>query len=213
MPTPQASPRLRCAYFASLTPAPMLYLRLALFALALAALPAAHAQIIPSFGVAGGVNFGSLSDVAGAELQNSTGYHIGLYADAGIGPIAVRPGVFYLSAGDVETGGETVSADFVTIPIDFKFQTPTPIVKGYAAVGPELRFPIGEDGAVVATKSTNVAINFAAGASINPPLVGPSGFIELRYALDVSGFAEVVSDAASDDYNLSLFMVRLGFGL
>lgn len=173
--------------------------------------PTAQAQLIPSFGVTGGVNFGSISD--GAMLENSTGFHAGIYADFGIGPLALRPAVLYLRSGDVQAGTETVSADFVTIPIDIKFQTPTPVLKAYGLVGPELRFPIGEQGTLVNTKSTNVAINVGAGASFNAPLVGPSGFVELRYALDVSGFAENLSPDVADDYKLNLFMIRVGFGL
>jgi hypothetical protein len=60
----------------------------------------------------------------------------------------------------------------------------------------------------------NVALNLGVGASFNPPIVGPSGFVEVRYALDVTGFAETVGvGGTSDDYKLSLFMIRAGFGL
>ncbi|HLA64177.1 MAG TPA: outer membrane beta-barrel protein [Rhodothermales bacterium] len=187
-------------------------------ALALAALaaPAAHAQLLPSFGVAGGVNFASLNDVTGADLDNATGYHIGLYADLGFGPLAVRPGIYYLRAGDVETvgGAELVSADFITIPIDVRFQTPLPVLKAYALAGPEFRFPVGDGGALVDTRAVNVAANVGVGASFNPPLAGPSGFLELRYAFDVTGFAEATGATSGDsDYRVSLFMVRAGIGL
>ncbi len=192
----------------------MRLLRLAALALAgLLLAPFAHAQLIPSFGVTGGVNFGSLNDVAGADLENSTGFHVGVYGDVGIGPLALRPALLYLRSGEVQAGASTVTADFVTLPIDVKFQTPTPVVKAYALVGPEFRFPVGEGNALVDTKSTNVAVNVGAGVSFNPPLVGPSGFAEVRYALDVSGFAEALDPAISDDYKLSLFMIRVGFGL
>lgn len=187
--------------------------RLAALVAVLCLAPAAQAQLIPSFGLTGGVNFGSLNDVAGANLANSTGFHVGVYGDVGIGPLALRPALLYLRSGEVQAGASTVTADFVTVPIDLKFQTPTPVVKGYALVGPEFRFPVGEGGMAVNTKSTNVAVNVGAGVSFNPPLVGPSGFLEVRYALDVSGFAESLDPAVSDDYKLSLFMIRAGFGL
>ena len=189
-------------------------LRFLTLALALAALAApARAQLLPSFGVAGGVNFASLNDVAGADLDNSTGWHIGLYADVGIGPLAIRPGLFYLRAGDVETttGAGDIAADFVTIPVDLRFQTPFPVLKAYALAGPEFRFPVGENGVLVDTRAVNVAANVGVGASFNPPLAGPSGFLELRYAFDVTGFAEAVG--ADSDYRVSLFMIRAGIGL
>ena len=192
----------------------MLLLRLAFLAALLLVVPAASAQLIPSFGATGGVNFGSLNDVAGAELGNATGFHVGIYADLGFGPLALRPALLYLRAGDVEVGGGTASANFVSIPVDIKFQTPTPVVKGYALLGPEFRFPIGDDGNVVSTKSMNVAVNAGVGVAFDPPLVGPNGFLEVRYALDVTGFADAVGvGGTSDEYKVSLFMIRAGFGL
>src|SRR5690606_38346642 len=51
------------------TPSPMRSLRFALLAFAFAApAPLAHAQLVPSFGVAGGLNFGCLSDAGTAGL-------------------------------------------------------------------------------------------------------------------------------------------------
>ena len=183
------------------------------------AAPAAHAQLIPSvdLGVAAGVNFASLNDVAAADLDNSTGFHAGVYADFSAAFLSVRSGLFYLSAGNVQQGAETVSADFVTIPVDFQFQTPTPIVRAYALAGPEFRFPIGESGTRVDKQSVNVAANVGLGAEFGVPLSGPSGFVEVRYALDVTGFAEdalggaITGEASS--YKLNLFMVRAGIGL
>ncbi len=191
-------------------------LRLILLAGTLAACglaPAAHAQLIPSFGITGGVNFGSLSDVAGVNLENSTGFHAGIYADFGFGPLALRPSLMYLRAGDVQQAGGSVTADFLSLPIDFKFQTPLPVLKAYAAIGPDFRFPIGDGGVLVDREAVNVAVDVALGASFNAPLVGPSGFLEVRYALDVSGFAESLDASVSDDYKLNLFMIRAGIGL
>ncbi|HEX8385944.1 MAG TPA: outer membrane beta-barrel protein [Rubricoccaceae bacterium] len=195
----------------------MRFLPLALAALVLA--PAAQAQLLPSIslGVAGGPNFSSFNEVAGTELEGTTGFHIGVYGDVAIPFVSFRTGVFYLQAGDVQTtsGDERISADFVTVPVDLRFSTPTPVVQAYALVGPELRFPIGsvEDG-VVDKSSVNVAANVGVGVGFNPPLVGPSGFLELRYSQDVTGFAEQVNAVETDnEYKVSLVQLRLGIGL
>ncbi len=191
---------------------------LRLFALALVlAAPAAHAQLLPSvsLGVAGGPNFASLNDVRSGELGSSTGFHVGVYGDVSIPFVSLRTGVYYLRAGDVEVQGqaEPTSANFVTVPVDFRVQTPTPIVKAYALVGPEFRFPLGDGGPTLDTRSVNVAANVGIGASFKAPLAGPSGFLELRYSQDVSGFATLVSNNADDTYRVSLVQVRVGVGL
>lgn len=177
--------------------------------------PAAHAQFIPqlSFGVAGGPNFASLSDVTGGSLDNSTGFHAGVYVDFSALMFSVRTGAYYLRAGDVQQGAETVAADFLTIPVDVQFTTPTPVVRGYALLGPEFRFPIGESGTLVDTRAVNVAANIGAGAKFKMPVTGFSGFGEVRYALDLTGFAENTVLTTDNTYKLNLFMIRVGVGL
>lgn len=196
-----------------------------LFLLALAALvlaPAASAQLPSiSVGVAGGPNFSNFNDVAGAELDGTTGYHIGVYGDVSIPLVAFRTGVYYLSAGDVQVAGsdtDLVSAKFITVPVDFRVQTPTPLVKAYLLAGPEFRFPIGSVSEAVAgnpidRSSTNVAFNVGVGGAFKAPLVGPSAFLELRYSADVTGFAENTGLTTDNEYKVSLFQVRLGVGL
>ena len=201
-------------------------MRLLPFAAALALLaltPAAHAQILPSvsIGVAGGPNFSSFNEIANASLDGTTGYHIGVYGDVSIPFVAFRTGVYYLSAGDVQTanGNDAVKADFITVPVDFRFQTPTPIVKAYVLAGPEFRFPVGSvgdaisGGPIVDKSSVNVAANIGVGASFKAPLVGPAAFLELRYSQDVTGFADVAGLTTDNTYKVSLVQLRLGVGL
>ena len=199
-------------------------MRFLLLALALAAAfaaPVAHAQLPSiSLGVAGGLNFSSFNEIAGASLEGTTGYHVGLYGDVSVPFVAFRTGVYYLKAGDVQTttGDDVVSADFITVPVDIRIQTPTPVVKAYALVGPEFRFPVGSvadvvgGGPVVDRNSVNVAANVGAGVSFKAPLVGPAAFLELRYSQDVTGFAEIARET-DNEYKVSLFQVRLGVGL
>jgi hypothetical protein len=179
------------------------------------ALPAS-AQVVPTLdlGVAGGVNFASLGDAAGADLDNATGYHVGVYADVGAAFVSFRTGLYYLSAGDVEqTSGGGVAADFVTVPLDLHVQTPTPVMKAYVLAGPEARFPLGDGGTFIDTREVNVAANVGVGVKGGVPLVGPSGFLEVRYSRDVTGFAELVAeDVGATEYEVHLVLVRAGIG-
>lgn len=185
------------------------------------AAPSAQAQLIPSidFGVAAGLNFASLSDTRAADLENTTGYHVGIYGDVGIPFVAARVGLYYLDAGDLATtedGDPVASATFVTVPVDFQIQTPTPVAKAYLLIGPEARFAVdsdSEDGVVVDRNAVNLAGNVGVGAKFGSPLGGLSGFAEVRYARDLTSFAEDQGLTTENDYKLSLFMVRAGVGL
>lgn len=181
-----------------------------LAAVFVAATPLAEAQIIPKFGVAGGLNFGSLSDAAGADFESSTGYHVGVFSDVGFGPLAARVSVLYVKAGDVGEGDNDSSISFIGVPVDFKFRFPTPVLKPYALLGPEARFALG-DLADADARSVNLALNAGIGAEISA-LVGPSAFAELRYSFDASGFAP--GDLGDDvDFKVSVFYLRVGVAL
>jgi len=192
-------------------------MRLTALALLLAlAAPAATAQLIPSLdlGIAGGVNFASLGDARTVDLDNSTGYHVGLYADVGVLFAAVRTGVYYVSAGDIRAAGTTggtgdESFSYVAVPVDFQIKTPTPLVQAYALFGPEARFPVdGLD--TFDTESVTYAANVGLGVRGGLPLFGPSGFAELRYGRDLSG---INSSDAGDDVKVHLIMLRVGVGI
>ena len=195
----------------------MRFLPLALL-LALAA-PQAQAQLIPSLdlGVAGGVNFASLGDAGTLDIENSTGYHIGVYADVGVLFASARTGVYYVSAGDIRTIGQGDNENFddsfsyVAVPLDFQIKTPTPLFQAYALIGPELRFPVdGLD--TFDTESATFAGNIGLGVRGGLPLIGPSGYLELRYGRDFSGINSEET-AGDNDVKVHLVMIRLGFGI
>ena len=141
---------------------------------------------------------------------------------------SARSGLYYFRVGDIDTDGdpdtdgETVS--FITVPIDFQIQTPTPVFKAYALVGPEFRFPLGDITFGTVTGDDKVAVNTVANVGLGVkgglPLFGPSGFVELRYAYDFTGIRDTDDDAADDpipgdgaDYKVNLFMIRAGVGI
>ena len=206
----------------------MRLLRFALLAALFAAAPLAHAQLIPSLGVAGGLNFGSLGDAAGADFDQSTGYHIGIFGDVGFGPLAARVSILYVQAGDFEfvgldipgapdTGDAGVS--FVAVPVDFQYGLPLPLLKPYALFGPEVRFPTGDLTDFSGGRDVTFALNFGVGAELSA-IVGPSVFAELRYGLDVTGFVDggevpggVGTFSDDDTFKVNAFYLRLGVGL
>ena len=183
--------------------------------------PPANAQLVPSLdlGVAGGLNFASLGDAQSFDLDNSTGYHIGLFADVGVLFFSARTGVYYVAPGDIrEVGiGDVVdretSAAYVSVPVDFQIKTPTPLVQAYALLGPEFRFPVSE---LDAFEQENVTVAGTIGLGVRGgvPLIGPSGFLEGRYGFDLTGLNG--SDAlgnSDDDVRLNVFMIRVGVGI
>lgn len=188
-------------------------LRYALLALAFAVAPLAQAQVLPSFGLTGGLNFGSLSDAAGAKLDQSTGYHVGVFGDVNLLALGARVALLYVKAGDIGIGPDDLSVTFIAVPVDLKYQFPSPLVKPYALLGPEFRFATG-DLSDADARSLNLAINAGLGAELSA-LIGPKVFAELRYALDVTGFAgDTFSGVPTDDsFKVSAFFLRLGIGL
>lgn len=198
---------------------PRLRLLATFFALAglLALAPRAEAQLIPSFGVTGGVNFANLSDAATANLENSVGWHGGVYAQMGFGPIGARASLLYVRSGDLEVPGITddPSISYIAIPIDLKYSLGLPLVDPYALLGPEARFPIGdlldED-----ARSVALAVNAGIGADVGA-FIGPRFFAELRYAFDVTGFfGDGIGETQTADdgvVRVNVFYLRVGIGL
>ena len=194
-------------------------MRLFSLALLLAFAPSASAQIIPSIdlGVAGGVNFASLGDAGTRDLDSSTGFHAGVFADVSALFFSARTGIFYQRIGDIPGAGDGLedgTVQFLTVPVDFLIQTPTPVAKVYGLVGPEFRFPLGDLnlGALGTEEKVdvNTAVNFGVGAKAGIPIVGPSGFVELRYAYDLTGIADTDSD---EDFKVNVVMLRVGVGI
>lgn len=187
-------------------------LRLALLALTFAlTAPLAHAQLLPSFGVTGGLNFGSLSDAAGLDLDQSTGYHIGVFGDFGLGPIGARASVLYVRVGDIELPVlNNPDVSFIAVPVDLQYRFASPLLKPYALLGPEARFAMG-DLADLDAESIALALNLGVGAELSA-LIGPKVFAELRYAFDITGFAPGDFDG-NDDFKVNAFFLRVGVGL
>lgn len=161
------------------------------------------------FGVTGGANFGSLTDARRADFETSTGYHVGAFAGLAVGTLGVRGSVLYLHAGDAsDLAGNEVAVDVISVPIDLQLRLPLAVAAVYLGAGPDLRFPINDGRPVFDTNSVNVAATGIVGAEFS------NVFLEVRYAHDVSGYANDFNAIDSDpSYKLNTFMVRAGIGI
>ncbi|MFQ5568111.1 MAG: outer membrane beta-barrel protein [Rhodothermales bacterium] len=182
------------------------------------------------FGVTAGLNFDRLSDVVlnsvDANFESSTGWHLEVWADLPLGPVAVRPGLRYMDAGHLFQGLSDVSSgvreDFdinlVEVPIAARFRFSTPAVKPYVFAGPVLRFPVGvSDDLDGDLESPSVAGELGLGVEVSLGVV--TLYPEISFTFGISRFVADeftigFEDFSTDDrQHLNTAMLRLGIGL
>ena len=189
-----------------------------LLALATAVMTPAQAQV----GIAGGLNFNQLDDIsttsANANLDSNTGYHIGVFYDLGLGPIAIRPGIFYREVGTYEFSDlqENIELNAIEVPIDVRWRIlPLPLVKPYVLAGPVLTFPQSNTDDFDGTEGVNLNADIGAGVEITLPGVGFTLMPELRYGIATSSLLEDSFEVSGvevnpqDDPRLNSIMLRL----
>lgn len=152
------------------------------------------------FGVAAGLNFESADDINTSSgegtFENSTGYHLGVVYDAGMGPLKFRPGLYYRKVGEYEFPGENVEVERFEVPLDVKFRLPIPVIKPYALGGPMIVFPRVDGPFEDEFKDTSYSLNVGIGAEISLGS-GASLQPEIRYEYGLNEYAE--DDFLSDD--------------
>ena len=201
----------------SLVHAMTAFLRLSLgLALAAALSTPARAQV----GVTGGANFSDLSDARTADFDQSTGWHVGVFVQAKLPVFGLRASVLYMDAGDAKAVCAPVDPEafctdiliatpvsLVSVPLDLQLRVPLGLAAVYVAGGPDLRFPIEDGRPVFDASQVNVAASGAVGAEL------ANLFLELRYARDVTGYADELGVGTTTDYELNTVMLRAGIGL
>ncbi len=195
-------------------------LALALLAFAAFGAAAARAQL----GVAVGGNFNQLSDIQTepeATFDNASGFHVGLFYDLALGPVSLRPGVFYVDLGefDAAVGGfnaGTFDLNLVEIPVDVRVRlAAAPVVRPYLLAGPVFRFAsTGNDDFNESLNPFTYAGNVGLGLEIGAP-GGLTLFPELRYSFGVTSLTDDFTFLgagfeADEDQHLNVFMLRLG---
>lgn len=170
-----------------------------LFALLLMVGTAVPAQA--QLGISGGLNFESAGDIEttttnNATLDNSTGYHLGVVYELGLGAATLRPGFFYRRVGTFEfsqsalpQGENRFDVSAWQVPVDLRFTVlPTPLVSPYVLAGPMATFPRGEDDFDDATEEISYSLNVGIGANISLPASSLKIQPELRYEFGASKF-------------------------
>ena len=203
-------------------------LPLSLFVLALLTLSAgwlarpAQAQL----GIAAGLNYDDLGDLdlgsAETSFDNSSGYHIGLFYDLAVGPLALRPGIYYMDIGDFEDAedifDEGIDLNLIEVPVDARLRlAPTPLLTPYLMAGPVFRFPNSStDDFDEALEEINVAGNIGAGLELSLPGIGFRIFPEVRYTFGLSNFTRDEFEIGDqnfeieNDQRLNTFSIRVG---
>ncbi len=182
-----------------MTSLPIRYARSALLSAVLMIGLAAPAQA--QLGVAGGLNFESAGDIEtstndNATLDNSTGYHIGVVYELGLGAATLRPGFFYRRVGTFEfstsalpQGENRFDVSAWQIPVDLRFTVlPTPLVSPYVLAGPMVTLPRGEDEFDDVTEEVSYSLNVGIGANISLPVTSLKLQPELRYEFGATKF-------------------------
>ena len=189
------------------------------FVAALAGAPDAQAQL----GIAAGANFNNYSDIdtgnAQATFENATGYHAGLFYDAGFGPLGLRIGAYYMDAGSIEfeenrPDFQSVDVTIFEFPVDLRYTIlPTPIVSPYVLAGPTFRLVNTDDEVEdFTTEDFSVAANAGVGVEVSLPGSGLSLYPEVRYAFGINDIAKDFGfqGAEEEGTRLSMIMLRLG---
>jgi len=170
----------------------------------------AHGQ---GLGVAGGLNFESAGDIntqdSEATLENSTGYHVGLVYELGLGPVNIRPGFFYRKVGEFDLSQVeqnlrdpryTVTA--WEVPVDLRVPVlATPLITPYVLGGPKFTIPRGEDEFDDVMEDLSYTLNVGVGAQLSLPGSSLRLQPELLYEFGATGFIDEDKEITIGDQN------------
>ena len=177
-------------------------------------------------GIAAGLNYDDLSDLdtgsAETSFDNASGYHVGIFYDLAVGPLALRPGVYYMDIGEFEDSEdifeEGIDLSLIEVPIDVRLRlAPTPILTPYLMAGPVFRFPSSSsDEFKDALEEVNVAGNIGGGLELSLPGLGLTFYPEVRYTFGLSNFTRDEFEIGGTNVSvekegrLNTFILRLG---
>lgn len=164
------------------------------FAVALFGLTAVPVQA--QLGVAAGLNFESLNDIEtttddNATVENATGYHLGLVYDLGLGPVNLRPGLYYRKIGTYDFPDSKSDVTAWEVPVDLRLTVlPVPLLNPYVLGGAKATFPQGENEFDDELEDVSYMFNVGAGANISLPGLGATLQPELRYEFGATDYVE-----------------------
>ena len=196
--------------------------RTAALLLVVTVLGVAAAPAQAQLGVAAGLDFDSLDDIEtttstsnNATVDNSTGYHVGVIYDLGLGPLNLRPGFFYRNVGSFEFPDGESDVTAWEVPVDVRLTVlPTPLVSAYVLGGPKAFFPQGDGDFDDSLEEVSYTFNVGVGADVSVPGVGLTLQPELRYEFGASEYLDDDFEVGGtsfepSDQTLSAFALRL----
>ena len=189
---------------------------------------AASAQL--RLGFVGGANFATLSDIrannSSVSFDNATAFHAGIFIDASLGPLNLRPAIYYLNAGALFEGTNVFEEDnfdvaYVTVPVDVIFPFGLGPLKPYFFLGPELRFftPSGVPEEIENSLETFVLNGTTGlGLQINIPGSSVTLYPHLRYSFGISSYTSAryqIDGVAirANESNVRMWLLSLGIAL
>ena len=201
------------------------------------------AQAQFQIGAGAGLNWAQIGDVELASItaayESQQGWHAGLFIRLDTGPIAFRPGAYYMNAGKLFEGGfddvleqlgvfdlrpdvldairEQADFDvqFLSIPVDVVLTLPLSGVSPYGFVGPEFKLLTSSpDASVIADQLKTSVFAGNAGFGLAFSMGGTTFYPEVRFSFDLSS---IVGDSieiggeefTADEYLSSTFFFRL----
>lgn len=162
---------------------------------------AAHAQVLPQFGIKGGVNFSTFNNTDNTEYK--TGVLAGVYSRISVPatPMVIQPELLYVQYGsNFEDTDAKFSVDYIQVPVlaKFGFGAPGVPVQPEVFFGPYAGFKVNSelsnsDISIDADdffESTDLGVAVGAGVNINRVS------LEFRYT---AGLTNVVADSDFED--------------
>jgi len=173
------------------------------------------AQVLPEFGIKGGVNYATFNDAENFNAEYKAGVLLGAYMKFNVpaSPMAIQPEVLYAQYGAADEDSDVqFNVNYVQIPVLLKFSFDSPGAKPNVFFGPYVGFntkaevkneTVGfnlEDDA----NSTTYGVVVGAGIDVSKIRLG------LRYTAGLSNVANDDFDSSAKNGALAL-TVGVGF--
>ena len=169
-----------------------------------------NAQVLPEFGIKGGLNYATLNNIDDVEYR--PGLLIGAFAELNVpaSPMSVQPEILYAQYGaDIQDSDASFKLNYIQVPVLLKFGFPAPGATPNVYFGPYANFLLNSEvannnGSINLednTKNSTFGVIIGAGVDISKFQLG------VRYT---AGLTNVADDNFSDEAKNGAFGVTLG---
>ena len=180
------------------------------FLLAVLFSPSTQAQVLPKFGIKGGLNYSTFNNTDDAEYK--PGFLVGAFVDIPIPatPVSVQPEVLYATYGtNINDSDASININYLQIPVLLKFGFPTPAASPNVFFGPYMGFNMKSEvkinditvNAEDYVEDTDFGVVVGAGIDITKFRVA------LRYT---AGLTNVAKPSFNDDSKNGAFALTVG---